>query len=115
MGYKSEIIKGCCDALKENLRFDKVKHTVSFISEFKPYNYYLPEMHIGSSLSISDKIPMAWFAEIYVDNKCIFRESLIPNEDDNLNNIEEVVIDRLLKNVFIYGVMSSKNNLERFS
>lgn len=88
-------------------------HTVELVSGLKPYNYYLPMMHVGTTKSISDEIMMAWFVEVKVDRKCIFRESYLPRENEDLEIVEGMMITRVLSSIFNYGVMSSKTEIDK--
>ncbi len=88
------------------------KITVEFFSGLKPDGYYLPEMHTGTSKSITSERSMAWFVEISVDGKVIFRESHVPYKDEKLKIVEEFLVARVLRNVFTFGVMSSKKYID---
>lgn len=108
-------INELCNYLKESLDgIDNQNHEVKFTSGLKPFDYYLPQMHIGTTATIPTQIQMAWFCEIRVDGKCIFMESWIPKESEDLSIVEAVVIKRLMRSVFNYGVMASKKVQEEF-
>jgi hypothetical protein len=106
-----------CAKLEHSLnRFDKRNgrpqtNKVEFISGLKPDNYWLPNIHIGTSKTISDKIRLAWTVEIKVNDVCIFRESHIPHETEDLKVVEGMLIERILMQIFEYGVMSAKDSI----
>lgn len=109
-----QLLLDLCKELEQNLNLLKGKniHKVELISCMKPSDYYLPVMYIGTGLPITRKLQMALFVEIYVDDKCVFRESYIPNETEDINVVESFLIDRVLKQVFMHGIMSAKRNIE---
>jgi len=117
------ILVELCENLQEvlNLQEQVVKkpatHKVELVSQLKPENYWLPMMHLGTTKTISEGtgISMAWFVEVYVDGKCIFRESYLQREGEDLKIVEGMLITRMLKNVFCYGIMSSKQQMETMS
>jgi hypothetical protein len=115
------ILVELCENLQEmlNLQEQVVKkpatHKVELVSQLKPDNYWLPMMHLGTSKTVSDEIKNAWFVEVYVDGKCIFRESYLPRKSEDLKIVEGMLITRVLKNVFCYGIMSSKHQMETMS
>lgn len=108
---KDEVIE-LCSHLQNMLNFKEEKHKVDFFLGFKPSIYYLPMIHIGTSSSINNKKENALFAEIFVDGRCIFRESYIPRETEDLKVAEGMLITRLIKSVFCHGVWSQKQVLE---
>jgi len=69
-------------------------------------------MHIGTSKSIPVHGVMSWFVEVIVDGKVIFRESYIPKESERLITVEGFLIKRVLRNIFTFGVASSKQFIE---
>lgn len=110
-----------CENLQEvlNLQEQVVKkpatHKVELVSQLKPDNHWLPMMHLGTSKTVNDETRNAWFVEVYVDGKCIFMESYLPRESEDLKIVEGMLITRMLKNVFCYGIMSSKHQMETMS
>jgi hypothetical protein len=88
------------------------RRTVEFFSGLKPSDYYLPQMHIGTIKSIPTEGRMAWFVEVGIDGKVIFRESYLPRESEDLKIIEGFMISKVLRNIFTFGVMSSKNFID---
>ena len=69
-------------------------------------------MHIGTTKSIPTEIRMAWFVEVGVDGKVIFRESSLPKESEDLKIVEGFLISKVLRNIFTLGVMSSKKFID---
>lgn len=118
--YKSILVELCENLqgvlnLQEQVVKKPATHKVELVSQLKPDNYWLPMMHLGTSKKASDEIRNAWFVEVYVDGKCIFRESYLPRESEDLKIVEGMLITRMLKNVFCYGIMSSKQQMETMS
>ena len=109
------ILKELCSNLERELNERKEtnqRRTVEFFSGLKPSDYYLPQMHIGTTKSIPKEGKMAWFVEVGVDGKVVFRESYIPREGEDLNTVEGFMINRVLRNIFTFGVMSSKKFID---
>ena len=109
------ILQELCSNLERELNERKEtnqRRTVEFFSGLKPSDYYLPKMHIGTTKSIPTEGRMAWFVEVGVDGKVIFRESYIPKESEDLKIVEEFMISRVLRNIFTFGVMSSKKFID---
>lgn len=91
----------------------KVK--VEYFNGKKPSGYHVPKF-ITTKMALSgeaDKIRMAWYAEIFVDGRCIFRESWMPSDDD-WELAEKKANKKLIESIFCYGVMSSKQFMEDF-
>lgn len=111
---KKDLLIGLCENLEEEMNDRELHpfHKVRFESSLKPNGYYLPEIHLGTSKSMPVKELLSWFVEIWVDGTCIFRQSQIPHESDHLESIEAHLIDRVLRDVFTYGIMSSKKFIE---
>lgn len=109
------ILKELCSNLERELNERKEtnqRRTVEFFSGLKPSDYYLPQMHIGTTKSIPKEGKMAWFVEVGVDGKVVFRESYIPREGEDLKTVEGFMINRVLRNIFTFGVMSSKKFID---
>lgn len=103
-----------CDTLQKELNTREVSpsHKVELISGLKPENYFAPMMHIGTSETLPDSIRMAWFVEVWVDGKCIFRESHLPHETEDVKIVEGFLMRRVLRHIFTFGVMSSKKFID---
>ncbi len=113
---KAQLITELCAQLQRNINYQnkaeaKEEVKVEFTLEIKPSNYFLAQMHFGTSATIPDKIDTAYFAEIWIDSKCIFRESYYLREG-NEEEIKQKICDILLVNVFCYGVMSAEKALK---
>lgn len=109
------ILQDLCSNLEKELNERKETNqriTVEFFSGLKPFDYYLPMMQIGTTKSIPTEKKMAWFVEVGVDGKTIFRESYIPKESEDLKIVEGFMISRVLCNIFTFGVMSSKKFID---
>ena len=111
---KKELLIALCNNLEKELneREGQQTHKVELQSMLKPENYFTPMMHIGTTRTLPDKVRMAWFVEVWVDGKCIFRESSVPHETEDLKIIETVLINRILRLIFTFGVMSSKKFID---
>lgn len=91
------------------------KVNIEYFNGKKPAGYHAPQF-VTTKMAISgeaDKIRMAWYAEIFVDGRCIFRSDYHPS-DDNWELAEKRANQQLIESVFCYGVMSSKRFLEEF-
>ena len=89
------------------------KTKVEYFNGIKPSGYFAPQI-VTTKMALSgeaNKVRMAWFAEIFVDDCCIFRESYTP-ADDNWDLAEKRANQQLIKSIFCHGVMSAKRNLE---
>lgn len=109
------ILQELCSNLERELNErneTKQRRTVEFFSGLKPSDYYLPAMHIGTTKSIPTEGKLAWFVEVGVDGKVIFRESHIPKESEDLKIVEGFLIKKVLRNIFTFGVMSSKKFID---
>jgi hypothetical protein len=112
---QKRILQDLCSNLERELNERKEtnqRRTVEFFSGLKPSDYYLPMMHIGTTKSIPTERKMAWFVEVGVDGKVIFRESYIPKESEDLKIVEGFLISKALRNIFTFGVMSSKKYID---
>ena len=114
--YIKQLVIELCNNLEKELNsrgeFD-YKRTVEFFSGMNPSNYFLPMMHIGTTKTIPINEMNAWFVEISVDNKCIFRESAIPSDTESLEVIENYLIQRALRNIFTFGIMTTKDYIDK--
>jgi hypothetical protein len=88
------------------------RRTVELFSGLKPSDYYLPAIHIGTTRPIPTDGKMAWFVEVRVDGKVIFKESYIPKEGEDLKVVEGFMISKVLNSIFAFGVMSSKKFID---
>jgi hypothetical protein len=110
------ILEELCSNLEKELNERKEtnqRRTVEFFSGLKPYDYYLPQMHIGTTKSIpTEDEMMAWVVEVGVDGKVIFRDSYLPKESEDLEIVEGFMISRILRNIFTAGIISSKKFID---
>jgi len=113
MDKKELLIELCANLEKElNMRESKQIHQVKFSSGLKALNYFTPAMHIGTTKTLPNSLKSAWFVEVWIDGKCIFRESHVLNKTDALEMVEELLINRVLRSIFTFGVMSSKKFID---
>ena len=109
------ILQELCSNLERELNERKEtnqRRTVEFFSGLKPSDYYLPQMHIGTTKSIPKESRMSRFVEVGVDGKVIFRESYLPRKSEDLKIVEGFMISKVLRNIFTFGVMSSKKFID---
>lgn len=109
-----ELLIELCDNLQKelNLRDGKEIHRVELQSGLKPEGYFTPMMHIGTSKTLPNDIRMALFVEVWVDGECIFREVHVPLVTESLEVVEEFLITKVLRHIFTFGVMSSKEYMD---
>ena len=55
-----------------------------------------------------------WHTDIYVDGQLIHKQSMFPAKGDKIMEIKKAVEYKVLQEVFISGVLSSKITLEKF-
>ena len=113
VNYKELLIELCKNLEKDlNQREGKQTHKVRLQSKLKPKNYFIPTMHIGTTKTLPNKIKMAWFVEIWIDEKCIFRESHSLRETESNEIVEVFLMKKILRHIFKFGVMSSKKFID---
>lgn len=111
-----DVILTLCANLEENLndRTGKNIHKVKLVCEMKPSGYFLPQIHLGTSKTalLHDKEQEALFVELWLDNRCLFRNSNIPYKSDTefLHMIEYHLLTDLLNTIFRFGVSSCDVN-----
>lgn len=77
-------------------------------SGVKPSGYYVPMMVFSTKEALKDKGPeMAWFVEIWMERICIFRTSSLPYGDKKLEDLEEEALDKVIRDVCMYGLGSA--------
>lgn len=94
-----EFLVDLCRKLEDNLKFSNNNYKV----EFKNY-----------SLSLYDGKHDKFYSEVWVNGKCIFRQSYFTSieKKESPEIIYEVINKRLLQEVFNYGIMASKNQMD---
>lgn len=115
MNTPKELLISLCQGLQERskLRSDnKTPYTVEFFSGLKPKGYWLPQMHMGTTATVTDIVDQEWYVEIFVNKKCIFRECGIPSKSEDLRDVEESLVNRVIFNIFAHGVMTAKKNID---
>ena len=114
MNKKELLTELCCNLQDELNEKDGSKiHKVELQSGLKPEGYFLPMMCVGTVKTLSDGVQMAWFVELLVDGKCIFREAYVPRETEELEIVEAFLISRVLRHIFTFGVMTSKRFIDK--
>lgn len=109
------LLQELCENLERELnerRETSRRRTVEFFSGLKPSNYYLPGMHVGTTKSIPTSGEIAWFVEVGVDGDVIFREIHIPKKNEDLDIVEKSLIGKVIRNIFTFGIMTSKKMID---
>jgi hypothetical protein len=89
----------------------ELKCKIELRSRLMPVDYWLPTMHIGTSKSITDQIYFAWYVEIFADQRCIFRQSYLMQDEDPIE-VEARLIKEIIQNIFTYGFSYAKKIIE---
>ena len=118
-----DVILIFCAKLEENLNLQgslnsktgQNTHKVKLICEMKPAGYFLPQIHPGTSKTalLHNKEQEALFVELWINNRCLFRNSTIPYKTDteSLHMIEYHLLTNLLNTIFRFGVTAMDNVL----
>lgn len=107
---KEELLAKLCDNLQKSLQDQS--QIVKYFVGVKPSNYFIASMHIGITASIPTETPVSMFAEIWLDDTCVFRESISNRENVYGSQHKEDVIERLMTSVFSFGVFASYKSIE---
>lgn len=113
---KKVILQELCSTLEKQLNElegSVRKRTVGFFSGAKPFNYYLPEIHTGETKLIPTEIKTAWYIEISVDGKVVYRDSYLPEKSGDFEGVEELLANRALGYIFRFGVMLCKDIIDK--
>lgn len=96
----------------ENLYHNKIK--VTYFNGIKPAAPQLITTKMILS-GVADTVQYAWFAEVYVDGRCIHRQSYVPDVTDNgWVQAEYAANQSLISAIFSHGVMAAKYQMEEF-
>lgn len=109
------LIKNLCREYELTINQDRGKDgfmQVKFINEKKPDGYWSKHQINGSKPKILET--MAWHSEIWVNNLCVFRMSLIPiNESEQeWDKVKKICQQRLFTDVFTYGMAAARQLLK---
>jgi hypothetical protein len=107
---KKILLQELCMQLEERLNIKSSFHQKKFVTLFcgvKPADYMLRQFHIGTTKTIPMKLEEAFYVEIIVDNIVIFRQSYHFTQKEDLQDVEDRLIEIILREVFFIGVMSS--------
>jgi hypothetical protein len=88
-------------------------HTVVLFSGLKRESYHVPQI-VTTKMALSgeaDKVRMAWYAEISVDNQFVFRECYSCEDESKLPSKENDLLEKLLYAVFMYGINSANHQI----
>lgn len=102
-----ELLAKLCDNLQKNLQDQSQK--VRYFVGVKPTNMFLAYMHTRTTASLPTDIPLGMFAEIWLGDTCVFRESTTNRENVYGQQHKEDVIERIMTSVFSFGVMTEYN------
>lgn len=107
-----ELLKDLCKNLEREINFLKAGDykKVYFFSGLRPHTFLPNQMTVGTARE--ERNEMMHVVEIRIDDKIIFLESYIPKKSEDLNIVEGMMLNRLLRNVFNYGVLASKQAIE---
>lgn len=103
-----ELLEKLCKSYEKSLNKERrigERKEVTFFSGMKPSGYYLPLVQIGKYRPNSDE--NAWFVEIGVNNRVLFRRSTLLKGNEDLDAIEGFLIDRIIEDIFACGMIYS--------
>ena len=112
-----QLLQDACADLENWMDRNDSKHYKHFVTLFsgpKPEDYWLPQMHIGTTASISDELLMAWYGEIKVDGVVVVRKSRVPNEGEKLEDMEELVLSAIVYDMVGLGIEAAQKSIEAF-
>jgi hypothetical protein len=112
MNIKEKLIstlKRIEDNMQNHFRINDIlgPYKITFFSGYKPAGYFVPQMVFSTkqALEENDKFHIpAWFGEIFVNGKCIFRECRIPVSETD-KEIEEKVLNDLFTSLIAFAVL----------
>ena len=107
-----ELLEELCKNLERQINFSQAWNSkkVEFFSGLRPYTFLPSQMTVG--IVREDRSEMMHVVEISIDEKVVFSESYIPRNGEDLKIVEAMMLTRLLRNIFNYGVLSSKQAIE---
>ena len=110
-----DVILLLCANLEENLndRDGENIHKVKLVCGMKPSGYFLPQIHPGTSKTVhlQDQEQEALFVELWLDERCLFRQSNIPENVEVTHFVEFYLLTELLNTVFRFGVIAMDSSL----
>jgi len=81
--------------------FSGIKPTLYYVSNALEYLNHPPYSNEG------EKVEVAWFVEIWIDNVCIWRKSRLNKTGENLQQYEDELIREMIQEIVMYGLSSS--------
>lgn len=81
-------------------------------TEWKPENYHVPQMHAGKNSTLeAEPVRMARYAEIWIDDTCIWRKSrrFTPKESRDKSLVkegDERMMEEILREMVHFGINS---------
>ena len=114
MSIKDVILLLCINTEEYlNDKADQNIHKVKLICEMKPSGYFLPQIHPGTSKTVhlQDREQEALFVELWLDERCLFRQSNIPENVEVTHFVEFYLLTELLNTVFRFGVIAMDSSL----
>lgn len=104
MSIRKELLVELCDHLQQDLQVQqRLKNN--------PQTDTVRLVSVGYPI-YSDRLQ--WVIEIRLNNVCIFKETIISEKEIDYEILEDMCITKILKSVFSYGVMASKNQMDKF-
>ena len=107
-----ELLEELCKNLEKQINFLQAGNykKVEFFSGLRPHTFLPSQMTVGTIRD--ERNEMMHVVEISIDEKVVFSESYIPRKSEDLKTIEGFMLTRILRNVFNYGVLASKQAIE---
>lgn len=89
---------------------------LTLVSEQKPSNYFIKDIYNrGIKLPSDNDLTESWFVELYMDNKCIFRQSTTNRDQTNLHEYEDDLCERIMYDIFNSAMFAQLDYQERFA
>jgi len=112
-----DVLRLLCKEYENFINADKkeIPIKVKFVNEKKPDGYWLSQMHMGTSKTANiDRNSLAWHTEIWVNNKCIYRQNVLPSDqtEEGWNKAKFICQQKVLTAVFTYGLAAAREILK---
>lgn len=99
----------------------KPKQEACLVTGYKPAGYWLPQTNLSKKNKEGTEPLILFFAEVFINGKCIFRQSAYPSENHSKEDTEELVLQNLLKEIIFCGlsrafeIINVRNSLKTFN
>jgi hypothetical protein len=101
-----------CQSLEKNLIRAGKYRVVRLEMGFKPNNYFVPAIKIGTH---EPKDVKAFFIEIFIDTTCVIRHSWIPKPSEDIQIIETVLARRVIEDAFSTGILRMEHGIIEYN